>query len=498
MQLRTRYTLPEQRVRYAPLIVLFLLALGLRSYRLEWNPIWLDEAYGYQLGHQGIGGIIGNTLVNVHPPLYTILQWLASGLDTLHSEWGWRWPSVVLGAATVPVIYLLARTLTDVWSAVIAGFLAVLTPTHIFFSQESRPYALITFLAALTMLLLHLRLRYGNRSLWGIYTALCILGLWSNYSFALIVSVQVLYLAYSLRQWRSLLIHIGLLTLFFLPFLLIAVSPLSQELDNYRATQPLTLTHTIQAVLAGEPLRYKVFWAHTWLPLVFGGLALLGLPAAVRSWSSSPAAYHWLQVLLPPIGFFGIAVPLFGIMLPVFEAKQFVVLLPSVFVLLAVGIHRLRQIRPAWLHGLALLGICAVIIAGNLLALQRYWTITKSPEGLAVLALRERMQPDDAIVSLHYSVDAVLSFYLPQATVYTKPGRDGDTYRFSRSLSILIGDRQKITRPATVATIRQHRRFWLLRLEADDRPLIGDLTQGCTTSVAQRYDPFQLLLVECP
>ena len=119
--------------------------------------------------------------------------------------------------------------------------------------------------------------------------------------------------------------------------------------------------------------------------------------------------------------------------LPLYESKQFMVLLPSLFVLVALGIHQVQQLPPAWFGQMLALSICALVAYGSYASLQRYWTTPKSPEGLAVLAVRDRVRASDAVVSLYYSLDAAISFYLPEASLYTKPLKSSDDYLFSRS-----------------------------------------------------------------
>src|SRR4051812_3769889 len=81
--------------------LLFVVALILRSFRLANNPMWLDELYGYQLGQRGLEAILRNSYFVPHPPMFYVLQYVASGFGTFHSEWGWRWLSVVSGAISV-------------------------------------------------------------------------------------------------------------------------------------------------------------------------------------------------------------------------------------------------------------------------------------------------------------------------------------------------------------------------------------------------------------
>ena len=130
-----------------PLLLLFVAGLFLRGYKVSRDPLWFDELYGYQLAQLGPVAIVRNTRFVPHPPLFYLIQWAAAGFGQSQTEWGWRWLSVTSGAATVPLVFLVIRRLTNFWPALLSSILFVLAPAHLYFSQESRPYALITLIS---------------------------------------------------------------------------------------------------------------------------------------------------------------------------------------------------------------------------------------------------------------------------------------------------------------------------------------------------------------
>ncbi len=85
---------------------------------------------------------------DIHPLLYysTLNVWMAlSG----QSPFAVRLWSVLLGVATVGVIYLLARDLFDPRTGLAAAFITAIAPFHVQYSQEARMYALLGLLLAL-------------------------------------------------------------------------------------------------------------------------------------------------------------------------------------------------------------------------------------------------------------------------------------------------------------------------------------------------------------
>ena len=196
--------------RYTMAFVLFLAALIVRGYELSHQPLWFDELYSYQLARLGPAEIWRNSFVDPHPPLFYWLQWLVSGFGSTHQTWLWRIVAVLSGSATVPVVYLLANASTDAMSALAASLLLLVSPAHLYFSQEARPYVVVTCIAAITAWgLLSIECAPHRRFGWLWIAGFSILGLWTSYSYVFVAGVQILYLAFVLGQPRRTLLYFG-------------------------------------------------------------------------------------------------------------------------------------------------------------------------------------------------------------------------------------------------------------------------------------------------
>jgi hypothetical protein len=249
-----------------------------------------------------------------------------------------------------------------------------------------------------------------------------------------------------------------------------------------------------QGLLAVDYARYGLFWAHTWVPIALIPLALIGLWRAIRLWGEHASLYHAMQVALPLAAFFTIAAWL-HVRLPAFEWKQFLILSPSLFLLFALGVDQLQARRRRWAGGAIALTIGVLVIYASVLGLQRYWSTQKSPEGLAALFVHDHVQPGDAVVSLHYSLDAAVSFYLPNTTPYTNPRPSNSGTLFARSAVIVPAGQGELPPPATAAMIHQHPRIWLLFLAAKPETVPGELVDPCTQAEQHDFPPFRVLLV---
>ncbi len=85
------------------------------------------------------------------PPLYYALAWVWTQL-TGTGEFGLRSLSALAGVATVPVAYGLGAELRGKRAGIVAAALVAVNPMLLWYSQEARGYALLTFLTAVAAL----------------------------------------------------------------------------------------------------------------------------------------------------------------------------------------------------------------------------------------------------------------------------------------------------------------------------------------------------------
>jgi mannosyltransferase len=144
-----------------------------------------------------------------NPPLYYVLAWGWAKLFGT-GEVGLRSLSALLGAATVPVAYLIGRELASNRAGLIAAAIAAVNPMLIWYSQEARSYALLVFFGALSLLFFARALRSGrgpDLALWALASALA---LCSHYFAIFAVAIEAVWLLFALRsRWRMVLPAIG-------------------------------------------------------------------------------------------------------------------------------------------------------------------------------------------------------------------------------------------------------------------------------------------------
>ena len=140
--------------RLHPLIlVILLLALSLRAYRLDAQSFWNDEGNAARLAERTVPLILAGAGGDIHPPGYYLLlhYWQAAvGL----SEFALRYLSVITGVLTVALTYALGKRLFGPPVGLLAALLGAVSPLAVYYSQEARMYALLAALSAATTALL--------------------------------------------------------------------------------------------------------------------------------------------------------------------------------------------------------------------------------------------------------------------------------------------------------------------------------------------------------
>ncbi|MGZ8711508.1 MAG: hypothetical protein ACXW28_14905, partial [Thermoanaerobaculia bacterium] len=141
---------------WAALALATAVAAFLRFNGLGEPSYWLDEILG-QVVVRRVGSIPWSEwLTGVHPqhgPLYYALQWLASTLRD--DEWGGRFFAALFGLTTVPLLWTAGRTAREdrpVLAPLLAAGLLAVSPLHVYYSREARPYALLVLLVTVVLL----------------------------------------------------------------------------------------------------------------------------------------------------------------------------------------------------------------------------------------------------------------------------------------------------------------------------------------------------------
>ncbi len=133
------------------LLLIILLAFGVRLFNLGAQSLWIDETISARLATQSPSQIIRNRANGFHPPTYFLAL---AGWTTVagRSEFSLRFLSAWGNVLLIPLLYRACRRLfDDRRTGLLAALLAALTPACVIYSQETRVYALLPVAYLLTI-----------------------------------------------------------------------------------------------------------------------------------------------------------------------------------------------------------------------------------------------------------------------------------------------------------------------------------------------------------
>lgn len=140
---------------YYLLAISIILGSFLRFHHIGSQPLWLDEAWSNWFSNRTVFELW--TIIpkfETNPPLYySILKMWESLFGT--TEAGLRSLSALMSIGCIPLIYMIGRLLGKTkggnWLGTISALLFAVSPVHIQYAQETRPYAMLTFASTLTL-----------------------------------------------------------------------------------------------------------------------------------------------------------------------------------------------------------------------------------------------------------------------------------------------------------------------------------------------------------
>jgi 4-amino-4-deoxy-L-arabinose transferase-like glycosyltransferase len=182
-------------------VALTLLGLAARGLFLGLIPLWSDEAFMGVLMRRSIVDMITVVHNDNHPPLQYILVRLATLFGNTPTTL--RLPSVVAGAAAVPVAMALGRRIGGDHVGIAGGAIVALMPLLVLWSRDARMYALATTLLLAMTLALWRAIDDPGAGRVAIYGLAVLAGLYTHYLVALAVPAQLLAAILFLRPARS-------------------------------------------------------------------------------------------------------------------------------------------------------------------------------------------------------------------------------------------------------------------------------------------------------
>lgn len=227
----TRSISRERFLTYAGLVSIILLGAFLRLRGFGDASLWLDEGIVIKWASDPLSELPASLRSDAHPPLlHVLIHFLLYMGD---SEWFLRFPSVLTGVMTISTLYVLGNQIFGRAVGLGGALLLAVSPFHIHFSQEIRPYGLLMLLSLLSVYTLWRALAKNQTRWWLLFSGVTALNLYTHYFAFLPVGgsflFAVLVLGYdwiqhrnqsSLRKGLHLAWCFLIITLAYLPWLL--------------------------------------------------------------------------------------------------------------------------------------------------------------------------------------------------------------------------------------------------------------------------------------
>lgn len=334
------------------------LAAVLRFATVGVQSAWLDEAIAIRLLDHSFASVLSQLPhTESTPPLYYVLVWgwtriFGSGVFAVRAF------SALAGTLTVPLFYIAGRrfgTRAGLWAAA----LAAISPLMFYYSQESRPYALLILLATASFVAWQRTLEAPGRGSLGAWWALSVLALLTHYFFVFLFVGEAIALGRR-AGWRRLAAPIAGFAAVGGALVPLAISQSSQT--NW--IEGLSLASRF-AQFAKELLDGPYGpWGIYCTPL----LALLAAAAVMRLRDQRDQRRRRALLRIVAAGAVALALPLLlavtGID-DVFDSRNMVALWTPAAILVAAGLARASAPRTGMAIGAAMCAISALVIAGT-------------------------------------------------------------------------------------------------------------------------------------
>jgi len=466
--------------------LLLVASAGLRFYRLGYQSLWADEVVTYLSARGSLAYVLTQHDINSNiPPLYYLIVnaslWVGDHIGFADRDILLRLPSVAFGLLSIPMLLAVLRPLIGQSGARGAAVMMGISPFHLWYSQEARPYALLVLLSLLGVWCLQQALAHPRSLGWR--AVVVIAGAALVYCHTIGVAFVVFLAAYvwvetsreGRLSWVVTFLAIGLL-LVPAAWRLYALPPVMSANARY-SFNPLHVVYGLWSFGTGYSLGPSLTELHGagtrqvllhYGPLVglvlafIGGLCLWGARGLFQgSITGFRIVMVWFAI---PVAF-----AVLGSMMTVhpFNVRYAILSFPPFLGAMAVGMEGLRARPLRW----AAWGILAAV---SMVSIYQYFYLGRyqredNRAGGQFLSLHA--SPGDLVIaSAPYTVDA-LSYYYPERSSriigYPDAGTFVDASRIRTDLAALLGQRA---------------RFWLFLSRTYHSDPNGALVAYCDSS----------------
>ena len=410
--------------RATTILLIGIVCLGafLRLNQLGAKSLWMDELTTVQKYNQAtsLRGLTYLAAQHSQPPLDYLVGFLIARVYEFGSmgEFVHRLPAAVYSIIMIPLVFVVAASVTGRWTALLASLFVAMSPGLVAYAQEVRPYALFFLLYLCVVAVLYRAVRFNHPFDW---VALCVC------TFLMLMSKGLAPVAVAIGIGASLAIcspwlvraysegsgwgaaakllgkaacAIGVAAIAFIPFLRVTVAltpPLVRDTFELGELAADALAFDRLFAIAGSV--YPHMLGESW-PVVLV-LYLVGAYMACRSRRSRPwVLFVFVLSVVEPVVHGGIFSAVAG---PVPLKLRYVLhSMPLVLVVACMGL--VAAARAVWERSRAAGVLCAAVPAGLILAsdvrgLSAYYATPKSDyRAIGAYIARDVQRTDDVLL----------------------------------------------------------------------------------------------------
>lgn len=407
------WTPHARRPTLAALLGCLALAALLRLPGLGTQSLWIDELFSLDASSWPLHTIF--TVADGQPPLEPLL------LKSVHllfpSDMIGRAVAATAGTLSVGLLLLLGTRLWDRRTGLVAALLLAISPLHVWYSREGRPYALVALWSVASALCLERIVRGDRRRAVVGYALASFCGLMTHYSYAAIVVAQLVFLWLRGRgeSRRAFLVATGAGMVAVALTLPAALTDLGGQIGVTRGFSWLAAPYAAFTFVAGFGVGPSLEELHRNAPLaalvqhplevlaVIAAGAALTLAGLRALRTAGPWGTYLLVLLVVPPTLGLAAARVMGV---AFNPRYVVGALPCFELLLALGLVR---------HGraFATLGLCALVAIAALSIGRDRFDSRYARDDLRGTAryLESVLVPGDAVVVCAADVASALPHY---------------------------------------------------------------------------------------
>lgn len=323
------------------IVLLILAGCLLRFKGLTYQSLWFDELASALISDPASAflSVIKDTLQDNHPPLYQVLLWAWYNFFG-YTEFSGRSLSAIIGSCGIIAMYYLARELFNSRIAFYSALISVFNYFLIFYSQETRSYALLFLLTCISWYFFLQIMRQKRKWPYVAYTVSTVFLLYTHYYGFLVLLSQVTILFVFLQFRIKNLAELK----YFLPamgVLLLSIIPLAPYMFAMATRESWWLEQPAPWFIIGYIRKYFDSYI---LTVVFCVLIVFGIKTTLHV-RESAENFKWPLVLI--LIWLGISylVPYIRgfVSLPMLHVRYTIICLPAIIMLVALGINNIRK-----------------------------------------------------------------------------------------------------------------------------------------------------------